>query len=107
MSSPPVTITEVIHAPNIELSVQSLYLDAPRVGEGDTYAIEFSGWVMSHRLKPLKLVLQGPGVLPRDIRLGLPRPDLVEHFPDIVWAASHSGFRTQSRRLELPDAVCG
>jgi hypothetical protein len=102
MNAPLITITDVLRAQAEPGILRSLHLDAPQVGEADTYAIELSGWVMGHRLRPVKLELEGPDIETRPVPLGLPRPDLAEHFPDIPWAASHSGFRTRLSVLGLP-----
>src|SRR5829696_936524 len=100
---PVVTVEEVAPVEAPIDGVVKFRFDAPIPNEiGEVYALTFTGWVMGDKVPPVKLQLRGEGVDRRDIPLGIPRPDLVEIYPEIPWAISNSGFNASVSVLRMP-----
>jgi hypothetical protein len=80
------------------------HLDAPKVGgKADVYAVSFDGWVVTDGSPAVALEVSRQEVFFDSLPIGVPRPDLAEVFPDVPWAATHSGFRSAITSLRLPD----
>jgi hypothetical protein len=84
--------------------ISEFVLSAPYPGTAiDSYAITFSGHVVTRDKVAHGLELRCKEQAPVWIPNALPRPDLGEAYPDFPWAATRSGFHAAVSVLPLPN----
>ncbi len=81
------------------------YLESPRLNTCyEPGHVRFSGWAFDPGSKTVEIGVRHGGELLRSIPVGLPRPDVSQHFGDAA-NASHSGFSGVVPTAGLPECA--